>query len=179
MKSNKKKDKKKARENAAAAAAASSIAQNRYKLHSSSVRRLQESYNDLTKGEALLAIFPETTSFYPATVHKTPKPVNGIMPIEVQVKFDDDEDDTGKTPARKVKMKHILRPNALATTKKTSAKKSKSSNNGALSNLNNSDNGINSNNVNDAIYADMIADALSKLVNNTGNLKQILDYIQA
>lgn len=74
------------------------------------VRRLEDSASHLRRGDNVLAVFPETTSFYRATVVKTPKPPptpGGQW--EVIVRFEDDEDDSGKAPARRVPGRFVLR----------------------------------------------------------------------
>ncbi len=76
------------------------------------VRRLEDSSAHLRRGDRVLAVFPETTSFYPAVVAKNPKPPtnnNNTGGWDVIVKFDDDEDETGKNPARRVPARFILR----------------------------------------------------------------------
>jgi len=74
------------------------------------VHRLEDSASHLRRGDNVLAVFPETTSFYRATVIKTPKPPptpGGQW--EVIVRFEDDEDDSGKAPARRVPGRFVLR----------------------------------------------------------------------
>jgi hypothetical protein len=74
------------------------------------VRRLMDTASHLRRGDEVLAVFPETTSFYRATVVKNPRPpssVNGNW--EVIVKFEDDEDDSGKAPPRRVPARFVLR----------------------------------------------------------------------
>lgn len=75
------------------------------------VRRLDDSSSNLRRGDAVLAVFPETTSFYRAVVVKTPKPngTNGNGTWEVVVKFEDDEDEAGRNPARRVPARFVLR----------------------------------------------------------------------
>lgn len=71
-------------------------------LHVHEVKRLEDTSSHLRRGDQVLAVFPETTSFYRAVVAKNPKApahVNAIW--DVVVKFDDDEDETGKNPARR------------------------------------------------------------------------------
>ncbi len=69
------------------------------------VRRLDDSCANMRRGDAVLAVFPETTSFYRAVLVKTPKgPAN-----EVVVKFEDDEDEAGRNPARRVPARFVLR----------------------------------------------------------------------
>jgi SAGA-associated factor 29 len=77
------------------------------------VRRLEDSITNLRRGDRILAVFPETTSFYPAVVAKNPKPSGNVQQAgaawDVIVKFDDDEDVSGKNPARRVPARFVLR----------------------------------------------------------------------
>lgn len=76
----------------------------------SDVRRLDDTSGQLRKGDPVLAVFPDTTSFYRAVVAKNPKaPTHGNGSWEVVVRFDDDEDDTGKAPPRRVPARFVLR----------------------------------------------------------------------
>ena len=81
----------------------------------SNLRRLTDNAGDIRKGDRVLAVFPDTTSFYRAVVVKTPKPVtsgsSGLW--EVVVKFEDDEDNSGKQPARKVPSRFVIRSSAF------------------------------------------------------------------
>jgi hypothetical protein len=71
------------------------------------VKRLEDTAQHLKKGDPVLAVFPETTSFYRAIVAKNPRPPimsNGqgygygdtYNGWEVIVRFEDDEDSTGE-----------------------------------------------------------------------------------
>jgi SAGA-associated factor 29 len=63
------------------------------------------------KGTDCMAIFPETTSFYRAKVSKSPVwKLSGTTPMisEVIVKFEDDEDDQGRTPHRRVPSRYVI-----------------------------------------------------------------------
>jgi SAGA-associated factor 29 len=59
-----------------------------------------------------MAIFPETTSFYRATVSKSPvwrvDSRNNPVVKEVIVKFEDDEDAGGRTPHRRVPARYVI-----------------------------------------------------------------------
>jgi len=78
------------------------------------VRRLEETASThLRRGDSVLAVFPETTSFYKAVVAKTPKFLNGAGggyagSQEIIIKFEDDEDESGKNPARRVPARFVL-----------------------------------------------------------------------
>ena len=64
-----------------------------------------------------MGVFPETTSFYRATVVKSPKAPTSSGSTqthwEVVVRFDDDEDEAGKWPARRVPAHFVLRANTF------------------------------------------------------------------
>lgn len=65
------------------------------------------------KGTRCMAIFPETTSFYRAVVSKQPvwKLTPGsTTPIvkEIIVKFEDDDDENGRTPHRRVPSRYVI-----------------------------------------------------------------------
>jgi SAGA-associated factor 29 len=66
------------------------------------------------KGTEVMAIFPETTSFYRAIVSKQPvwrktsgSPIQTIVK-ELIVKFEDDEDEQGNTPHRRVPSRYVI-----------------------------------------------------------------------
>jgi hypothetical protein len=79
------------------------------------VRRLDDSSASLRRGDSVLAVFPETTSFYRAVIVKMPKSSAGgagrdrDRETEVVVKFEDDEDEAGRNPARRVPARFVLR----------------------------------------------------------------------
>ena len=64
------------------------------------------------RGTDCMAIFPETTSFYRAKVSKEPVwklNRNGApMVTEIIVKFEDDEDQAGRTPHRRVPARYVI-----------------------------------------------------------------------
>jgi len=79
-------------------------------LPATAVRRLEDSASHLNKGDLVLAVFPETTSFYRAEVVRTPiPPAHGNSYWDVIVRFCDDEDDDGRTPARRVPARFVLK----------------------------------------------------------------------
>ncbi len=66
------------------------------------------------KGTDCMAIFPETTSFYRAKISKSPvwklDRHSGNVPVvkEIIVKFDDDENESGRTPHRRVPARYVI-----------------------------------------------------------------------
>lgn len=73
------------------------------------VRRLEDTSSHLRRGDKVYAVFPETTSFYPAVVAKNPKPPASSNAMwDVVVRFNDDEDESGKSPARRVPARFVL-----------------------------------------------------------------------
>ena len=63
------------------------------------------------KNTDCMAIFPETTSFYRAKVSKSPVwKLSGTTPMvqEIIVKFEDDEDEQGRTPHRRVPARYVI-----------------------------------------------------------------------
>ncbi len=71
------------------------------------VKCLRDSCEDIQRGDKVFGVFPETTSFYRASVVKTPKLI-GRDSWEVIVRFDDDDDGSGKSPARRVPARFIF-----------------------------------------------------------------------
>lgn len=69
----------------------------------------------LTRGDAVFAIYPDTTSFYPATVVQPPPrrttsgSANSVEPF-CTVHFVDDSDEHGITHEKAVLMKHVMLP---------------------------------------------------------------------
>lgn len=63
----------------------------------------------LTKGEEVLAVYPDTTSFYAATVTQAPRRTAGSVGQQVQVQFHDDADEFGTTPFRTVSLSRVIR----------------------------------------------------------------------
>eukprot|EP01031_Cornospumella_fuschlensis_P031006 gene31006-37473_t len=74
------------------------------------VRRLEDTAEHLRRGDEVMAVFPETTSFYRAVIAKNPKPpLNSNTQWEVVVRFEDDEDENGNVPPRRVPARFVLR----------------------------------------------------------------------
>jgi hypothetical protein len=63
------------------------------------------------KGDEVYAVYPETTSFYPATVTQPPRQrTSGPGEVtRVGVQFQDDSDDSGHTPLRWVAVHHVFK----------------------------------------------------------------------
>jgi len=62
----------------------------------------------LNRGDVIYGVYPDTTSFYQATVVEIPKKIPGRDAF-VLVHFKDDGDEHGITHAKVVPMKHIMR----------------------------------------------------------------------
>jgi hypothetical protein len=74
------------------------------------VKRLEDRSSHLRRHDLVLAVFPETTSFYRAVVAKNPKPPAHFNATwDLVVRFENDEDETGKNPARRVPARFVLR----------------------------------------------------------------------
>ena len=56
----------------------------------------------------IYAVYPDTTSFYQATVAQPPRKVSGGESF-VMVNFNDDADDHGITHDKAVLLKHVMR----------------------------------------------------------------------
>jgi len=76
------------------------------------VMRLSVGNEGFTKYSTVMAIFPETTSFYRAIVSKQPiwkqDPRQGPIVTELILKFMDDEDENKKTPHRRVPSRYVI-----------------------------------------------------------------------
>ena len=62
----------------------------------------------LSKGDIIYAVYPDTTSFYQATVVQVPRKVSNGESF-VMVNFKDDGDEHGITHDKAVLMKYIMR----------------------------------------------------------------------
>lgn len=60
--------------------------------------------SDWTKGETIYAVYPDTTSFYPAIISQAPKKGFAV------VTFSDDSDEFGVTTPKTVPIHHIMSP---------------------------------------------------------------------
>jgi len=63
----------------------------------------------LSRGDVVYAVYPDTTSFYQATVVQPPRKVQGSSPF-IMVNFVDDSDENGITHDKAVMLKHVMRP---------------------------------------------------------------------
>lgn len=74
------------------------------------VKRLDDSALRFKKYDKVLAVFPDTTSFYRAIIAKSPKPPSqSSSNWEVIVRFDDDEDDSGTSPPRRIPSRFLVK----------------------------------------------------------------------
>lgn len=63
----------------------------------------------LQRGDSVFAVYPDTTSFYPASVVQAPRKA-GAGDAIVTVNFVDDADEQGITHDKAVLLKHVMRP---------------------------------------------------------------------
>ena len=63
----------------------------------------------LGRGEDVLAVYPDTTSFYPAMVAQAPRRATTTTEASVMVQFHGDADESGNTPNLVIPLKHVLR----------------------------------------------------------------------
>lgn len=63
----------------------------------------------LSRGDVIFAVYPDTTSFYQATVVQPPRKAQGGS-LFVTVNFVDDSDEHGITHEKAVILKHVMRP---------------------------------------------------------------------
>jgi SGF29 tudor-like domain len=66
-------------------------------------------HKKLAKGEAVMAVYPETTSFYPATVVQAPRKAPLGTEPTVVVQFNGDQDENGVTPHRTIPVRQVFR----------------------------------------------------------------------
>jgi hypothetical protein len=76
-------------------------------LSSDEVRRLDDNASHFNKNDLVMAVFPETTAFYRGVVARAPRQCSSSQ-WEVIVRFEDDEDETGKPPPRRVPARFVL-----------------------------------------------------------------------
>jgi len=63
----------------------------------------------LTKGEIVYAVYPDTTSFYPAVVIQAPRKSSVTIEPFVLLQFTGDEDETGTVPTKSITIKNVIR----------------------------------------------------------------------
>ena len=84
-----------------------------YNVPETSVILLDLDYNPtarrLAKGEDVICVYPDTTSFYPATVVQAPRKAALNVEPTVVVQFTDDHDDSGQIPHKTVLLRHVAR----------------------------------------------------------------------
>lgn len=68
----------------------------------------------MSRGDTVFAVYPDTTSFYQATVVQTPRKVSGNSSFAM-VQFVDDSDEHGITHEKAVLLRHVMRPPYGAT----------------------------------------------------------------
>lgn len=78
----------------------------RIRLKRDDIVRLEENIGHLQKGDAVLAVFPDTTSFYKGRISKPVK--NKGVGGDIYVQFEEDEDESGRTPHRRVPARHVM-----------------------------------------------------------------------
>jgi len=71
--------------------------------------------DNLRKGETIFAVYPDTTSFYQATVVQAPRKTAATSGAFVMVNFVDDSDEYGVTHDKAVPLKHVIYPPYGAT----------------------------------------------------------------
>jgi SGF29 tudor-like domain len=62
-----------------------------------------------SKGDSVYAVYPDTTSFYPATITQTARKVSGGGGF-VMVQFVDDSDEHGITHEKAILLQYLMRP---------------------------------------------------------------------
>ncbi|CAM9165422.1 unnamed protein product [Chrysoparadoxa australica] len=80
-----------------------------YDLEESNVIHLETNYKRLQKGDAALAVYPDTTSFYRCTITQPPRRGSAGGGGVAGVQFSDDADETGATPHRSIPAVHIIK----------------------------------------------------------------------
>ena len=77
-----------------------------YNLPETQVQQLNTSTSQLLKGTQIWAVYPDTTSFYQATVISCRKVQGGSV---VYVHFKDDQDEMGVTHEKPVLLIHVMK----------------------------------------------------------------------
>ena len=70
---------------------------------------LLTSVTKLSKGEEVLAVYPDTTSFYPAVVAQASRRSANFTEPSVTIQFHGDVDELGQTPSFIIPLNHIVR----------------------------------------------------------------------
>jgi hypothetical protein len=66
-------------------------------------------FRNLSRGDTVFAVYPDTTSFYQATIVQAPRKASGAGSFAM-VNFVDDSDEHGITHDKAVLLKHIMLP---------------------------------------------------------------------
>mmetsp|Transcript_9096 Transcript_9096/g.13616 ORF Transcript_9096/g.13616 Transcript_9096/m.13616 type:complete len:272 (+) Transcript_9096:121-936(+) len=80
-----------------------------YEVDENNIVILGSSAVKYSKGEDVLAVYPDTTSFYKAVVTQPPRRSAQYHSTSASVQFADDADERGVTPHRIVPAKHIMK----------------------------------------------------------------------
>ena len=64
----------------------------------------------LSKGDIVFAVYPDTTSFYQATVASAPRKTSAASSQFVMVNFVDDSDEFGVTHEKAIPLRHVMLP---------------------------------------------------------------------
>jgi hypothetical protein len=64
----------------------------------------------ISRGDVVYAVYPDTTSFYQATIVQPPRKGGGGTSAFAMVNFVDDSDEHGITHDKAVLLKHIMPP---------------------------------------------------------------------
>lgn len=83
----------------------------RYSLPESQVLRLdlQDTQKKFSKGDEVLAVYPDTTAFYQATIIQGTRKASAGLDQTVSVQFFGDANEYGETPNRIVPVRYLIR----------------------------------------------------------------------
>ena len=94
-----------------------SIEKKKFTLPESQVKTVGYSLEKVSKGDTVFAVYPETTSFYQATVYQPPRKISGSVAavpsnLFIYVQFKDDSDEFGITHEKMVMLNHVTKINS-------------------------------------------------------------------
>lgn len=137
------------------------------KLPPSQLMRLDDNVEHMSKGQAVLAVFPDTTSFYRARISKPIKrnSTNFRGSTDIYVQFEDDEDESGRTPHRRVIARYVIVDHDQDDSSANSMETGNDWGGGEVDSKT-------------LTYSDMIRQALSKLPGRKGSIKDICSMIE-